>query len=242
MSRSSETHRDQFEKIKHLIIDRTGYVPDELPWSDLYLTRKLQESRAIVLKEQLRRGTLISEHSVQTLPCVELEEADRNECPCAPESGCYWLRTVDFIPREIKIISVTGIVANGENPRFEYMKWDRFQYIPKARYQESSNRMYYTIRTSTDKQPRIYVYGNRFIKIIAISAIFEDPMLAAAFPKCGEKQIEPYCNPFDVHFYADVNLIGSIIDLTLQKIIPPRSTAPTDPRNDDTHLPLTTTK
>jgi hypothetical protein len=237
-----ETHRDQFEKIKHLIIDRTGYVPDDMPWSDLYLVRKLQESRAMVLKNQLRTGQTISEQSVQTFPCVDLTEVDRNECPCAPASGCYWLKTDQVIPREIKIISVTGIVANGDNPRFDYMKWDRFQYIPKARYESTSKGLYYSIRTTTDKDTRIYLYGNRFLQNIAISGIFEDPMLAAAFPKCGEKQIEPFCNPLDVHFYADVDLISQIIDITLQKIVPPRSGVPTDPRNDDTTDPLTVTK
>lgn len=236
-----ETHRHQIEKIKHLLVDPTGYVPDENPWSDLYLVRNLQESRASVLKNALSRGAIVSEHNVQTLSCVEVTELDRNECPCAPASGCYWLRSDKPIPREIKITSVTGIVANNENPRFQYMKWERFQYIPKARYQSTRTALYYTIRTTTDKENHIYLYGNRFLSSIAISGIWEDPMLAAAYPKCGEKQIEAYCNPFDVNFYTDLNYIDQIVQMSVQKL-QPRSTTTPDPRNDDTYKPLTGSK
>lgn len=237
-----ETHRKQVEKIKHLIIDPTGYVSDDDPWSDLYIARALQESRASVFKNALLRGEILSEHNVQTLSCVEVSELDRNECPCAPASGCYWLKTDHTIPREIKIISVTGIVANGDNPRFSFMKWERFQYIPTARLSSTRKGMYYTIRTTTDGESHIYLYGSRFLQTIAISAIFEDPMLAAAFPKCGEKQIEAYCNPFDVGFYTDLNLIDTINQMAVQKLVPPRSTTRTDPRNDETTQPLTVTK
>lgn len=238
-----ETHRKQLEKIKHLIIDSTGYVVDELPWSDWFIIKTLQETRASVIKEALLRGEILSEQNVQTLPCIELTEVDRNECPCAPASGCYWLRTDDVIPREIKLISVTGIVANGDNPRFTYMKWDRFQYIPKARLESTQKGFYYTLRTTSDKDTRIYLYGSRFLQSIAISGIFEDPMATAAFPKCGEKDIKAFCNPMDVNFYTDINLIERVIQLTIQKILPPRSTTQTDPRNDDqSGAPLTVVK
>lgn len=240
---TDETHRKQLEKVKHLIIDYTGYVPDEIPWSDQYLVKALQETRATVLKESLSRGEVLSEQNVQTLPCIEVSELDRNECPCAPASGCYWLRTDVTVPREIKIISVTGIVANDDNPRFTYMKWDRFQYVPKARLESTRKGFYYAVRTTSDKDSRIYLYGSRFLQSIAISGIYEDPMTVAAFPKCGQLQIESFCNPFDVNFYTDVFLIDRVVQLTVQKIVPPRQTTSTDPKNDDQFgQPLTQTK
>jgi hypothetical protein len=228
------THRHAIEAFKHVAIDQSGYPVDELPWSDLYIVRKIQEVRSTAIKAALKAGEGISELMVQTLPCVNVTELDRNECPCVPASGCYWLKTDCAIPRYCKMISVTGIVANGENPRFTFIKWDRFQYIPKSRSKSVREGLYWTIKDTGEDGPYVYLYGNRNLEIIAISGIWEDPMCVEALPKCGkEKRLEPLCNPFDVDFYTDAWLRDRILDIVWQKLIPVRSAATQDVQNDD---------
>lgn len=228
------THRHAIEQFKHYAIDQSGYVVDESPYSNKSIIRNIQEVRASEIKMALDLGKDLSEFMVQVLPCVELEEMDRNECPCAPASGCYWLKTKSEIPRYCKLISVTGIVASGDNPRFSFIKWDRFQYIPKSRNKSMQRGLYWTIKDSGGKGPYMYLYGDRFFETIAISAIWEDPMDVEAFPKCGKRNMDAYCNPLDVDFYTDSWLRDIIISKTWQKLLPIRAAAGFDGQNDDT--------
>lgn len=229
------THRHAIEQWKHYPVDSSGYVVDESQFSNKSIIRNILEVRAVETKAAIDRGDDVSDFMVQVLPCVEVEELDRNECPCAPASGCYWLRTKAEIPRYIKMISVTGIVANKENPRFTYIKWDKFQYIPIARNKSMRHGRYWTIRDSGGDGPYILLYGDRDLEVIAISAIWEDPMCAEAYPKCGTVDLEAKCNPLDIDFYTDAWLRDIIISRTWQKLLPVRQTAPFDGQNDDTH-------
>jgi hypothetical protein len=234
MHKDTYTHRHALEQWKHYAIDQSGYVVDESPYSNKSVIRNIQEVRAGEIKVALKQGIDLSEFMVQVLPCVEVCEMDRNECPCAPSSGCYWLKTKSEIPRYCKMVSVTGIVANGDNPRFTFIKWDRFQFIPKSRNKSMREGLYWTIKDSGGDGPHLYLYGNRFLEAIAISAIWEDPMSVEAFPKCDNVNMEALCNPLDVDFYTDAWLRDIIISKTWQKLIPVRQAASFDGQNDDT--------
>jgi hypothetical protein len=227
------THRHALEEWKHYPIDQSGYIVDELPYSNKSVIKVLQQVRASEIKSALRLNEPLSEFMVQVLPCVEVCEIDRNDCPCAPASGCYWLKTKHEIPRYCKMISITGIVANGENPRFSFIKWDRFQYIPKSRNKTMREGLYWTIKDSGGDGPYLYLYGNRFLEAVAISAIWEDPMCVEAFPKCGETDVKALCNPLDVDFYTDAWLRDVIISRAWQKLIPIRGQAGADMLEDD---------
>jgi hypothetical protein len=234
MRTDNYTHRHAIEQWKHYPIDQSGYVVDENPYSNKSVIRVIQEIRASEIKVALNQGIEMSEFMVQVLPCVEVCEMDRNECPCAPASGCYWLKTKCEIPRFIKMISVTGIVANSESPRFTFIKWDRFQYLPFARSKSMQKGLYWTIKDSGGDGPHLYLYGDRFLEAVAISAIWEDPMTVEAYPKCGETDIEAMCNPLDIDFYTDAWMRDTIISRAWQKLLPVRQLAGLDMQNDDT--------
>lgn len=226
------THRKAVEAFLHFIADKTGYVVDETSYSKKALKEHLLQSRALIVREELEMGDDVSENMVQTLPCVEMVEADRNECPCQPASGCHWLRSIEPIPRAIKLISVSDTLAK---QTFEFVKWDRMQYKVKSRIKSLREGKYYTIR-DTSEGAYIYVYNNRFLENIAVSAIFEDPTHAAAFPKCGEVNLEALCNPLDVDFYTDSYLRDVIFKDAWQTISQVRQAAGLDLFNDDLEL------
>lgn len=227
------THRHAVEMWKHFPIDQSGYESDENPFSNKAIVWQLLESRSSIIKQSLRAGEEMSEFMVQTLPCVEVVEVDRNECPCTPASGCYWLKTKHKLPVYCKMISVTGIVANGQMPRFEFIKWDRFEYIPKSRIPSMRTGKFWTIRDNDKDGPYLYLYGDRFLENIAVSAIWENPMEAAAYPHCGEVNLEAFCNPLDVNFHTDAWMRDPIMQLTWQKLLPIRRSAQIDALNDD---------
>lgn len=231
------THRHFVEQFKHYPIDREGYVVDELPFSNKSILRIGQEIRSSLVRSALKSGQDLTDFMVQVLGCVELEEVDRNECPCAPASGCYWLKTKIPIPEFIEMISVTGVVANKENPRFTYLKWDRFQYIPTARSRATREGRYWTLKYTSDTSgPYLYLYGDRFLETLSLAAIFEDPILAATYPSCGTIDENALCNPLDVGFYTDSWMREQILSAAWQKLIPVRQAAGADVINNDTSL------
>jgi len=186
------------------MVDNTGFVSDDYGFSDQALVRHLLQARSTVLTGALRAGEDITEHSVQVLPCVDVCRLDRVDCPCAPASGCYWSKTVEPIPASIRIISVTDLKGGHT---FAFRKWSHFEYIRDARIPSVKRGRYYTIRDS-GKGAFLYIYNvqeseSEFIKAVSVSSIFEDPMLAAAFPSCLEVDIQAKCNPLDVDFYTD---------------------------------------
>lgn len=227
------THRHALESFKHVSLDKSGYHPDELPWSNKYLIYKMLEVRAGAMEVALDAGKGISEFSLQTLPCVEMVEMDRSECPCAPASGCYWLKSKEPLPRPVRITSVTGTVANSENPRFTFIKWDRFQYVPKSRNVSTRNGRFWTIRDTGSEGAYLYLYGDRFLELVSVSGIWENPMHAEAFASCGEVDLGAKCNPLDVDFYTDASMRDRIVDITWQKLLPVRAAAGEDMKNDD---------
>lgn len=213
-------------------VDKTGYVSDENPISYKSILRDLLDIRADEIRNALSAKVELSELMVETIDCIELKEVDRAECVCAAASGCYWLKSKKPIPAFLKIISVTGIVAGEENPRYTFIKWDRFQYIPQARNVTEANGRYWTIRETGDGA-YIYIYGDRFIESIAISGIWENPIEVETFPKCGKVDEEALCNPFDVDFFTDAWLRKYIIAKSWQSVLPVKQVAERDSSNDD---------
>lgn len=226
------TFRTLVEKFKHVPGDGSGYLSDDFAWSDEAIIKDLLEIRASTIDDYLSIGKNLSDQVIQVLPCVEVEEHDRNECPCFIPSGCYWLKTKLPIPKFIKITSVTGIVANADMPRFSPIKWDRIQYIPNHRIASVKNGLYWTTRDSGEGR-YLYLYGNRDLEKIAVSGIWENPMEAAAFPNCGIVDKEALCNPLDVEVFTDIKLLDRIMQTAWSKLLPVRQTAPVDIKNND---------
>lgn len=228
----TETHRLFIERFKHPSGDASGYISDDFSWSDEYIIRELLSRRSSLIKARIDAGKEISDQVVQTLNCVEVEEHDRNDCPCMPPSGCYWMRSKVELPKFIKISSVTGAVTNTQMPTYTYKRWDMLKYIPTDRIPSVRNGKYWTTRDSGGGR-FLYLYGDRFIESVTVSGIWENPMEAAAFPSCGVQNKEALCNPFDVPIYTDDNLKTAILQLAWQELLPVRQTAPEDRKNND---------
>lgn len=233
---SSRTQRAVVEEFKHWAIDQQGVNSDDLPFSDLAVLRVLQDVRADLVNRYIKNPQQfrLSDQMVQTLSCVRLEEVDRvSECPCAPLSGYKWLRAIDPIPKMLSPISVTGILATDQNPRFTFLKWDRFQHKLRSRNPRERNGKYWTIREYQGSMYQPYFYNDSFLQVASISAIWEDPAAAEAYPKCGKVDYEIACNPLDVDFRTDKNLMTQIFQIAWGTRLQVRAGAGRDVLNDD---------
>lgn len=225
-------HRKLIARFKDPIGDVSGFISDDNSWSDEFIVREYLSTRAAAVKNFIKVGESVSDQVVQVLDCVEVKEEDRSQCPCNIPSECYWLKTKVELPKFIKIVSVTGTVIHGESPRFNYIKWDEIQYIPKHRIGAVRNGLYWTTRDSGDGR-HLYLYGNRDLEQVAVGGIWEDPMEAAAYPRCGVIDENRICNPLDTDLYTDENLVELVLQQMTSRLVPAKQAAPTDQVNND---------
>lgn len=176
----------------------------------------------------------IDEGVVQTLPCIELRKADQIECPCAPPSGCYFLKSLHPLPKMLDglPLSVTTLLPDCHNcekeiREFDYVRWYNMQYKINSRIEAQSRGLYYTIK-DIDMDRHLYVYVNpRYenLQAVAISAVFKDPLEVIAFPLCGEAE-SPVCNVLDQEFHIEQELQAQVFEQVFQALIQVRAGTP----------------
>lgn len=225
---------DALAAFKEWAVSGTGKITDDLHISDKGIIQKLIESRAQVLSHEIHmgRGAKLSREVEQTLPCVEVEKVDRAEWPTLPPSGCTWMRTTVPLPSDILVKSVTGVVAGKSNPRFDFIEWDKFQYIATARVPSSRKAKYYSLRDIGDGY-YLYLYNEEFLEKLTITGIWSNPIEAAQYPRCGQIDKMALCYPKEVPFHIDRKLTNLIFETTVQVGIPKKAAAPVDIENDD---------
>lgn len=172
---------------------------------------------------------MIGRQDVQTIPCVDLEEAKAEACPCPPPSGMRWLKSKKPLPRFIKLVSITNTLGD---INMNYVEWTKIKYKVNSRVKSSRKAKYYTIR-DTGEGSFLYILNDDFLKLVSVSGIYESPYDVLSFEGCGEKQLEVICNPWDTPFYASSSTIDNICKLAWQVLPTVRNSAPTDPLNNE---------
>lgn len=229
----TRTYKQAVEYFKHPPLDASGYVSDDIGWSDRMMLDHILDVRSAEVKKADRLKEPIDSFNIQTLSCIELEEADPVDCPCAPPSGCFWQKSKTALPRMLYKVSLTTI--NGRDS-IGYVDWTDIENKTKSRIKSNRKKRYYTTRDSGDGT-FLYILNDDFLKAVALSAVFEDPYCAAAFPKCGEDNTEVICNPWDADIKTDRSMFDRIMRIAWSTLMPVRSGAAFDWSNDSTDNP-----
>lgn len=226
------TYREVVQNWKHYIADRSGFESRSNGWSDKALLEQFLLIRSTILKQLMVSGAEIGEQSIQNLPCVKLDEAPISTCPCAPASGCTWYRSINTIPKYLKLISINTI-DGGEG--FSFVEWDKIKYRTKYSRSKKATKNFYTIRT-IDGESYLYIMSDRMLQLVSLTAIFEDPYCPIEFPKCAEEptstDLTKICNPWDTPFLMDSALISQVFTIAWQTLPQLRATAGPDMFND----------
>lgn len=226
------TYRQVVDNWKHFVVDRSGFESRSSGWSDKALLEQFLILRSTIIRQNLIAGFSIGEQSIQNLPCIQLDEAPISSCPCAPSSGCTWYKSVKPIPKYLKLLSVNDIEGN---TTFSYVEWDKIKFRTKYSRSKSKEKAYYTIRT-VDAESYLYIMTDKMLKLVSLTAIFEDPYCAIEFPKCCDEpsaeEIEKICNPWDTPFLLDSALINQVFTIAWQTLPQLRAVAGPDLFND----------
>ena len=224
--------REVISIYKHWAESITGDNSDDSLSSDLAIYHMLIKSRSTVLKQALDGSTMIGEETYQTIPCIELQEVDRVECPTIPASGCIWLRSVCPLPDLIKIQTVATHFGEG----YSYVRWDKIKEKTGGRLKSAAREKFYSLRTIKD-EVYLYLYNEETIKNITVVGIFEDPAEASMFCKFDK---EALCDPMDTSFHTPQYLIDAVNKATWDVTLRVRSQAKLKALNNDFPIDNTT--
>lgn len=216
------TYKEIIDLYKHPVADRTGFDSSSKTWSDQYILKYILLVRSTIIQEYKRVGMFIAPENYLTL-CIELEDADPVECPCAPPSNCVWKRSVKKIPRGILDPIVTDI--SGAVP-YNFTNFDKLKSVTKSRVPAVRDTKIYTI-----KNEHLIVPIDVNLKAISLHNVFEDNYEAINL-SCNSTT-ESKCKPLSTEFSTDASLIENIIKRVWGILPQLRGMAPIDQINNE---------
>lgn len=221
------TNREVVNAFRNLIGDKVA-ISQENGWSFRLVYFFLLRYRARLIREKVINNRMLSQWNYQTIPCITVEKAEMNECPCAPASGCTWLKTSLPIPKPLHALkSVTSVDGRYT---YGYVEWERVKRKLESRLKATREAAYYTIKTGPTGT-YLYLYNDDLVKNITITGIFENPLEAQFFPGCDATSNK--CQvPMDEEFILDPDILPIVYDMAIGQIAKAKQMG-ADTLNDD---------
>lgn len=195
-----------------------GLESDDTRLSDRHIYNKLLTTRARLLTQEARKNRKVSEWNYQTLPCIELIEVPRHQCPCVPPTGCTILRSKYKLPKPllgvlehtidfVSLIDMSQILNPSTVNKVRMLKGNK--------YTQKSD-IYFIL------EGYIYVVTGKSFKVIMLSGLFEDPLKVKEFKNYCEESCSD-CNkcvdPLNEDFPIDLELIEPLVEMAAQELI-----------------------
>ena len=189
----------------------------------------LNNTRALLIRQDNNKGRSLTENIIQDLGCVELETADVSEC-CDLEYGCVIKRTKLELPRPIELSQSDAILRvatiDKTSKPFTFVPYEQFVFSGNGRFNK------YQI-FATYRNNRVYLSSSNGITLngmrwINIRGIFEDPREAKAFTRCDGTP----CYNNDSEYPMSTWMIEAVKKMILDTNIKAMLTIPADTSND----------
>lgn len=203
-------------------IASSGSNPNEFRIPDEQIYWWIDEIRAVLISQSLAKKDDLNDTWLQTISCMELEQADESEC-CLVDTDCYVLKTVEKIPTTIDtwknnwIVSVT--TASGEpiskSNRFanRYQKYSK--YTGSARY-------YYL------KNDYLYIVNDQLLEYVNVTGLFQSPSDLAAYVTCEDEECFTQDSPYPI----SANMANQVVDIIVKTKVIPFMQFPSDNENN----------
>jgi hypothetical protein len=200
----------------------------------------INNTRALLIRQDNNKGRSLTENIIQDLGCVELENADVAEC-CDMEYGCVIKRTKLLIPRPIELSQQDAILRvatiDKTSKSFTFVPYEQFIFSGNGRFNK------YTI-FATYRNGRIYLQSKsntltlNAMKWINVRGIFEDPRGVGIFIRCDGTTCFSNDSPYPISNWMIEAMKKMILETDIKMMI----TIPADPSNDASGDPLTQSK
>lgn len=186
------------------------------PFSDRLVYEALVAARSTMLYEKYRNNEELNMANYQRIGCIKLEEVDTVECPCAPASGCTFLRTIVDVP--IPFGGFTSVTSVDGSITYSYVRWDRFKVKLMDRHASILPDGYFTTQ-NTKEGVKLYVYNDIHKEAISATGIFPDPLKIYNHADCNGV-VNPCLNPFNKIFPIDPELKSALYQAAIQLLSP----------------------
>lgn len=212
---------DIIAAFSHDVEEKTGRPFSSFKWPNRLIYFHLINQRADIYyqtrKQNQKEGNY--EDYNEVLPCVLMKEIDIVEaCPCAPPSGCMFMKSVEPIPRFIGgrptiVTTLTGF------EKYDFVEWAYFKHRINNRISALNQTYLFTTYTLNNEQ-HLYTYITTDVKArnVKVAGVPIDPMEMALYPVCGKKPKNP-CDILDLNFIIEKRLINILYDSTYKKLL-----------------------
>lgn len=211
--------------VKELVAHITGILSHGPKASDSKISERqvyfiLKFLRAKLIKQKADKYNYISDFNYQSLECLPLVLAPDGECECY-DNGCKVLKSEWKIPRIIvnrNQLMLKGIFTQAGVEIFPATE----QELKRYKYSKTKlGKFTYEI-----KNGYLYVRGTERLKVIKLTAIFEDPLDINIEGACGQDTV---CfDPDITDFPIDLELVDTINKMTYEEIFNVMMKVPND--------------
>lgn len=194
-----------------------GVQSDDSRLTARHIYNKVLTVRSRLIAQESKKNQKVSQWNYQTLPCVELIEADIHECPCLPPIECQIYRTKEKLPRPLSnynrhlIESVTSV--NGDII-FSEITWIEKKYKADNKFTATSPDYYI-------RNEYLYITQARNLpRLISVTGVWEDPLEAESFPSFCNQAVEIDCeSPLDKELPIDKDMIDTLVEMVANELV-----------------------
>lgn len=204
----------------HAVEEKTGRPFSTFKWPSSLIYYHLINNRAAIYYETRKANKLEGnfEDYSEVLPCVEMVKVDIVECPCAPKSGCYFMKSAEPLPGFIQG-SPTVVTSLTSMRKYSFVEWSSFAQKINSRFESTNKELFFTTKSIKEKR-HLYTYIADDTEAISVqvAGIPIDPIEMFLYPVCGEKK-KDLCNILDLKFTIEKRLATGLFDMTYNSLI-----------------------
>lgn len=237
MSNLKNTIKTTVDAFRHFAADRSGLVNVDSSWTNrlIYYHLEMYRHREEYLW-QLEQGRIydnkIIDQEYDILPCIELQEIDQQECPCAPASGCLFLKSKHPLPEMVMRDNHIVVSDTLGKVRFNYVKWHEFSNKLNSRKAAQSGMTYFTFK-HIDDETWLYVHNREFLELASMTARFVNPVDVKKFPGCDDAKTDIDCSILDQQFDIRKEIKPIVFEKAFQSLHRKRASNPIEDEFND---------
>lgn len=187
-----DTVRDNIGFIKTLGEDPSVHPQHTIAYSNTLVYYALLVAKDTYLYNLINQPGLRNKpkHTQYFIPCIKMEEVDQNECPCAPNINCTWMRSVYYLPKfKGDRLTVVKSVDTINTEEYGFVNWNDIYDLKNSRHSKQLNNKYSMRNNLGDERLYIHILEKVKPAYVSVLAPFDDMLKLMEFMSvnCGSK-------------------------------------------------------
>ena len=193
-----------------------GASSDDSRLSNRFIYNKMLTVRSMLISNEAKKKQRISQWNYQTIPCIELVEVPKHECPCIPPQGCTILKSKYRLPEPLSGLAgtlVQGVYDIEGNIKIDEQNLNSIRFNKGNKYSKNSKK--YFIEAGY-----LYLVTPDNMKLVKMVGLFEDPIAAKLFEGfCDSCTTCSKCMDYlEEEFPLDNDMIDAMTQIIIQEV------------------------